>query len=46
MDGVEIGEPAEVPRVHGQNLLNTMDVHACGQPGIMDLHTLNVVSDQ
>ena len=36
----------EVPNIDGQQLPNAMDIHACRQPGVVDLHTLNVMRDQ
>lgn len=46
MENAEFVDAAEIPHVDGQQLPNPMDIHARRQPGVMNLHTLNVVRDQ
>ena len=46
MENAEALEAPEVPDIEGEQLLDAMDVHACRQPGIMDLHALNMVRDK
>ena len=36
----------DVPDIDGQHLSHHVDIHARGQPGIMDLHALNVIFDR
>lgn len=45
MENAEFVDAAEIPHVDGQQLPNPMDIHA-RRPGVMNLHTLNVVRDQ
>jgi hypothetical protein len=46
MDNAEIGEAPEVPHIDGRQSADAMDIHACRQPGIVDLHALDVMHDQ
>src|SRR5580658_1418726 len=46
MENPESQEAPEISNIKGQQLGYAMDVHACSQPGVMDLHALDVVLDQ
>jgi hypothetical protein len=44
VENAETVEASEVPDIDGQQLLDAMDIHARRQPGVMDLHALNVIT--
>jgi hypothetical protein len=46
MQHAESVKAPEIAYVDCQNLAYAMDVHAGGQPGIVDLHTLDIMRDQ
>jgi hypothetical protein len=45
MDRTEPLVPLEIPDIERQQLRDAVNIHACGQPGVMDLHALDLVRD-
>jgi hypothetical protein len=43
---LETIEASEIAAIHRQHLPNAMNIHACRQPGVVDLYTLNMVYDK
>lgn len=46
MENAEIVEAPEISDVDGQQLIDSMNIHARCQPSIMDLHAVYVMRDE
>jgi hypothetical protein len=46
MEKAESLEATKIPHIDRQQLSDTVGIHTRRQPGVMDLHAMNVVGDQ
>ena len=46
MENLEPFKATEIFDIQRQKSSDTVDIHACRQPGVMNLHTLNIMPDQ